>query len=252
MPRKQKKQWIDVNSDGTAVGDTPWAVSTSKIEDPGIGNSAVFQLTDVAEVKGTKTIQNDDAEIEELSDSWAVKHGLKASEIEAAIREQFQIAYGIIDDMQEEDERKKEEERRLTQADLILSYVSERAVEFFKNEDDTAHASVPVNSHIEIHRIRSMGFRRWILRLYYLKHKQTPSSQALQDSIDVCEANAIFEGETLPVFTRVGMLDNRIYLDLCNSDWQVVEISEKGWQAKKPIIKPVLPTSLLDIASSIR
>src|SRR3546814_9352786 len=31
------------------------------------------------------------------------------------------------------------------------------------------------------------------------------------------------------VFLRVGQLDEKIYIDLCNERWQAIEISKSGW-----------------------
>jgi len=46
----------------------------------------------------------------------------------------------------------------------------------------------------------------------------------------VIEAKARFDAPERSVHIRVGGLDGRIYLDLCNETWQAVEIDSEGWR----------------------
>jgi len=46
----------------------------------------------------------------------------------------------------------------------------------------------------------------------------------------VIEAQATFDGREYPVAVRVGGHDDKIYLDLCNDDWQAIEIDADGWR----------------------
>ncbi|HYT91311.1 MAG TPA: hypothetical protein VEL76_21545, partial [Gemmataceae bacterium] len=55
------------------------------------------------------------------------------------------------------------------------------------------------------------------------------SATALSDALGLIEAQAIFDGPELPIHVRVGELANNIYLDLCNPQWEVVEITPAGW-----------------------
>ena len=40
---------------------------------------------------------------------------------------------------------------------------------------------------------------------------------------------AMFDGPEVRVHTRVAGHDDRVYLDLCNGRWEVVEIASSGW-----------------------
>jgi hypothetical protein len=44
------------------------------------------------------------------------------------------------------------------------------------------------------------------------------------------EARAQFESPEIPVWVRVAEHSGLIYLDLCNSAWEVIEVSPTGWQ----------------------
>ena len=48
------------------------------------------------------------------------------------------------------------------------------------------------------------------------------------------ELHAVYKGAELPVFTPIASSESRIYLDLCNDSWQVVEITPAGWKVISP------------------
>src|ERR1700737_2148393 len=57
-----------------------------------------------------------------------------------------------------------------------------------------------------------------------------PSSEALQSALNVIEAKAHFDAPERMVHIRVGELDGRLYLDLGDETWQVVEMDTSGWR----------------------
>ncbi|RYG57799.1 hypothetical protein EON80_27840, partial [bacterium] len=55
----------------------------------------------------------------------------------------------------------------------------------------------------------------------------------VENVLGVLQGRAMFEGVVREAPTRVQQLDGRIYIDLCNEDWEVVEIGEDidmGWR----------------------
>lgn len=65
---------------------------------------------------------------------------------------------------------------------------------------------------------------------FFEEEGKAMNSDALSAAVNLIEAKALFEGETHAVHIRVAENDGNIYLDLCNDDWQVVEITPVGWQ----------------------
>ena len=104
------------------------------------------------------------------------------------------------------------------------------AAELFHDPDGEAYARFDVDGHREVSGVRSRHFRRWMARLFYLTAGKAPSSQAMQDAIGVLEGRAIFEGTERTVYVRVAGQDDKIYIDLCNEPWQVIEVSNFGWR----------------------
>lgn len=126
-----------------------------------------------------------------------------------------------------------EKEDKETQAQLLLKIAAKALL--FHTEDEEAFAQFQVNEHLETRAIRSKGFTLWLTKEFYEKYSKPPSSQALKDTLSVLEANALFDSRQDRVFTRIAEYDNAIYVDLCNENWEAVQITEDGW---KVVVNP--------------
>jgi hypothetical protein len=100
----------------------------------------------------------------------------------------------------------------------------------FHEPDRTAYADLIIDGHRETWPIRSKGFRHWIARQYYDVERGAPGAAALQAALAVIEAKAHFGAPERVVHLRVGGLDGRLYLDLCDDKWRAIEIDTAGWR----------------------
>jgi len=115
-----------------------------------------------------------------------------------------------------------------TQADILIELA--QSVELFHAPDRTGFADLDVNGHRETWPIRAKGFRRWLARRFFEETQGAPSSEALQSALNVIEAKAHFDAPERLVHVRVGGLDGRLYVDLCDETWRAVEIDVTGWR----------------------
>ena len=115
-----------------------------------------------------------------------------------------------------------------TQADILIDLA--QATELFHAPDGTGFADLDINGHRETWPIRAKGFRRWLARRFFEATRGAPSSEALQSALNVIEAKAHFDAPERTVHIRVGGLDGRLYLDLCDATWRAVEIGATGWR----------------------
>src|SRR5215212_171993 len=124
-----------------------------------------------------------------------------------------------------------------SRSELLLRYAS--VAEFFHDHDEECYATLPQDRHKETWPLRSRGFRRWLRFTFYSKEKQRMGGikeplpvkeQLLSDAIKQLEAKAAFEGVRRHVYIRVAEHRDKLYLDLVNRDWEVIEISSEGWQ----------------------
>jgi len=114
------------------------------------------------------------------------------------------------------------------QADILIGLAEE--AELFHAPDRTGYADLQVNGHRETYPIRSKVFKRWIARAYYKATGRAANSEAYQSALSVIEAKADFDSPQREVFIRVGGLAGKLYLDLGDDTWRVVEIDAEGWR----------------------
>ena len=115
-----------------------------------------------------------------------------------------------------------------TQADILIELA--QSAELFHAPDRTGFADLDINGHRETWPIRAKGFRRWLARRFFETTQGAPSSEALQSALNVIEAKAHFDAPERLVHVRVGGLDGRLYIDLCDETWRAVVIDVTSWR----------------------
>ena len=93
-----------------------------------------------------------------------------------------------------------------------------------------AFATVPVGNHFETWPVKSRTFKRYVAKQFFEEQQKAINSDALSSAVNLMEAMALFDGDEHHVCVRVAEHNGNIYLDLCNPEWQVVEITPSGWQ----------------------
>jgi len=122
---------------------------------------------------------------------------------------------------------KKSKKKEQSQANRLVKVAS--SIELFHDGNEDAFATVPVKGHRETYPIRSSKFKRWLSRSFYRATNQVPNSQAMKDAINTLEGKGIYDGKEIETYVRVAGHDGKVYLDLVNDNWQVVEIGMDGW-----------------------
>lgn len=93
-----------------------------------------------------------------------------------------------------------------------------------------AYATVPVGDHLETWPVKSQTFKRYVAKQFFEAEGKAINSDALSAALNLMEATALFDGEEHLIHVRVAGQDGNIYIDLCNGNWQVVEVTPSGWQ----------------------
>lgn len=92
-----------------------------------------------------------------------------------------------------------------------------------------AYATIVFDGHKENWLVKSQTFKRFVAKQFFDERGKAMNSEALAAAVNLLEAKALFEGEEHSVFVRLAEHQGNIYLDLCNSNWQVVQITPQGW-----------------------
>jgi len=126
--------------------------------------------------------------------------------------------------------KKKPDPGVRTQAEKLIALASE--AQLFHAADGTPYADIFVDGHRETWRLYLTGFRRWLKRRYHATEREggAPNAEAMSAALGMLEAHAHYDGPEREVSVRVGGLDGKVYLDLCELSWRAVEIDETGWR----------------------
>jgi hypothetical protein len=121
-------------------------------------------------------------------------------------------------------------ESKSTQAQILLRIAS--TAELFHTSGMEAFASFQVKNHFENWPIQSRAFKYFLIEKFRKIEEKPPTSQLLKEALGALEAKAWFEGEEVDVSLRLGEHEGKLYLDLCNENWEVIEIDKSGWRKK--------------------
>ena len=120
--------------------------------------------------------------------------------------------------------------------------------ELFHTADDEAYAVITTaNNARQVYAVRGAGFRKYLSQRYFKLFGKGVGNQALQDALITIEAKANFNHTLRQVYKRVANLGDRIYLDLCDEGWRVIEVTAAGWQVLN--CSPVMFTRTKDMLS---
>ena len=109
-----------------------------------------------------------------------------------------------------------------------LAKIAQKAHLFHEGED--CFAAIEISGHLENHALPSRPFRRWLAQEYFRAHQQAPNADALNAAINTIAGLAMFKSNEQRAFVRLATFEDRLYLDLCNPTWSVVEIGSDGWR----------------------
>lgn len=78
--------------------------------------------------------------------------------------------------------------------------------------------------------VRSRDFGLLLGLRYFEATRSGLPTTAKREAIATLEGRAIFKGPEEPVFVRIGELEGKVVLDLCEAQWRVVVIGKDGWE----------------------
>lgn len=119
-------------------------------------------------------------------------------------------------------------------ARVVVALADDEGVELFHDAQRNAYASFSVDAspevadHHETHRIDSKEFGLWLRGLYFKHCDGALSDATLKEAAALLAARAIFAGPQRDVHRRIAGDLDRIYIDLGDPAWRVVEVTAMG------------------------
>ena len=102
--------------------------------------------------------------------------------------------------------------------------------------DDSGRAWIDVRLRPGVRatwRVRGGDLSGWLRARYYGATKRPLHREAVQTVLDALDAEALAAGETVRTAVRVHVdLPRRVIVDLCDSDWRIVEVTPDGWRVR--------------------
>jgi len=114
--------------------------------------------------------------------------------------------------------------------------------------DGVAYITICINNHKEYKRISSKPIKAWLSRLASDFLLETPSGQVINSVISLLEGIALYDGKEYELHVRKAELNGKIYVDIGDSNWNVIEISKEGWRVVQDCpIRFYRPKSLMPL-----
>jgi len=139
-----------------------------------------------------------------------------------------QVVQDSAGESQDIDSRPNNNDTKNT-SDLLIGFVSD-SCELFYNKNKECFAKINIDNHTEVWGITSTGFSDWIRGEYFRVSNKGIPDKKLNEIIPTLKALAIHKGYEQEVFMRVAQVNNKIYIDLCDKNWSVVEITKDKWE----------------------
>lgn len=133
--------------------------------------------------------------------------------------------FALLDTATPADNRKSKPK---SQSSVLIELAED--VELFHTGEGDTYATISIDTHRETWPLRSRGFRDWLSKHYYETEGSIPNSQALQDALNTLQGIARHNGPKHETHIRLASAEGCIWLDLCDEEWRVVQISAEGWE----------------------
>ncbi|SFM74584.1 DNA polymerase I-3'-5' exonuclease and polymerase domains [Nitrosomonas communis] len=115
-----------------------------------------------------------------------------------------------------------------------------------ENDMSRDEAQQPMDSHNESWPILSPEYQNYLSYQYRLRHKKPAPGGVLKKVLECLAGDALFTGNEHKTYVRCARMEDRVLIDLTNSNWEWVEITATGWRIRKD--KP--PVKFLRSASA--
>ncbi|MFI5301334.1 MAG: hypothetical protein ACHREM_24885, partial [Polyangiales bacterium] len=104
-----------------------------------------------------------------------------------------------------------------------------RHASVFVDHTSTPYAHVQIGDHREVMRLSSRAFKVWFETLIFATYRTLPPSGKRKEALSVVEGVARYQAARRRVHLRVADEGGKLHIDLTDRDWEVVEVTAKGW-----------------------
>lgn len=130
------------------------------------------------------------------------------------------------------------------------------ANELWRDEEGTAYATVSVDGHRENYPLASQAFTRWLIGQYAERYQQMIDKKWVPGCVGrdtlhsaLATLDAIARKTEYKTAIRVAGHQGRVYIDIGDRDWRVIEVDAEGWRVVDTCeVRFIRPKGLLPLA----
>jgi hypothetical protein len=118
-------------------------------------------------------------------------------------------------------------------ANLLVKLAKKNSFEIWHTPNSVGYITVLINSHKEHYKLSSKYMRMWLGKLGHELMGKTVGISAIKDAINVLESIAVYDGKEYQFHVRKAEHEGKIYIDVGDSAWNIIEVSKEGWKVIK-------------------
>ena len=123
---------------------------------------------------------------------------------------------------------------RDNQTAAVVALCQQSGAELFNDGHGVAYATIPGAGGSRTVAVTSSDFRLWLRYQAHISfEKPLASSNPINEAVLVLEGIALFEGQSKPVYNRVGGNMAKVEIDLGRPDGHVVSTTADGWSVQE-------------------
>jgi hypothetical protein len=126
-------------------------------------------------------------------------------------------------------------------ADRVFAAGRAAGVTLFHDEDRRPYAAIPTERGQRIVAVRSTDFEHWFMHLAWHGLGKSLSRDARNTARELFSCHAIYDGDQIPLATRVARVDRTVWIDL--DGYRAVRVVPGSWEivARPPILFRTYP-----------
>ncbi len=133
-------------------------------------------------------------------------------------------------------------------ATRLAALARKNCLELWHTPDETGYITLLIDGHREYKKINSKSIKAWLSKLGSEFLQATPSGQAINAVVALLEGIALYDGDEYELFVRKAEHNGKVYVDIGDGSWRVIEISKDGWQIiEDSPVRFYRPNSLLPL-----
>ena len=131
----------------------------------------------------------------------------------------------VTDELPEQDPKPK-----AVRAPDLVKLALAAGIELWKDGDSVPFATVPSGDHFENVRCESPVLKGALASMLVKSGKEMPTTNLLNDAVDLCRNHAMYAGEVRPTAIRVWFQDDSLYVFLADAEHRVIRVDGNGWR----------------------